>query len=184
MHGVKFVVSDDHMGLRAARKAELGSVLWQRCQFHLQQNAQGYVPRKAMKKQVASEIRGIFGAPDLETAQILLGSFVKHYRNLAPELADWAEENVPDGFSVFALPEAHRRRLRTSNSIERLNQEIERRVKVIRTFPNTESLLRLVTTLLVEQSEEWETGRIYLSMDDQQEDETDSTNRIYRKDVA
>jgi len=102
----------------------------------------------------------------------------------APNLADCAEENVPERFTVFDFPVSHQKRLRTTNGLERVNQEIERRVGVVRTFPNQASLLRRVTTLLVEQSEDWEAGRLYLNTEDQQEAETDSTERFYRKKVA
>lgn len=184
MQGVKLVTSDDHAGLKAARQAELGSIPWQRCQYHLQQNALKYVPRVSLKRPVAGEIRSIFNAKDLSEAQTRLEAFVEKYRQIAPDLADWAEENLPEGFTVFDFPESHQRRIRTSNSLERLNEEIERRVRVIRIFPNTEALLRLVSTLLVEYSERWETGKIYLNMNSQLDDESDAADQFYRKDVA
>ncbi len=116
--GVELIVSDAHEGLKAARKAVFPSVPWQRCQFHLQQNAGHYVPK----------------------------------------VAEWAEEALPEGFTVFSLPPSHRRRLRTTNLVERLNQEIKRRTKVARLFPNEASCLRLVSAVVMEIAEDWQTA--------------------------
>ncbi len=180
MHGVVEVTSDDHKGLRAAMQARLTGALWQRCQCHLQRNAQAYVPKKEMKAGVAAEIRGIFNAGDRIEAEERLGRMVKRYERSAPALSRWAEENIPEGLTVFELPEKHRRRLRTNNCAERLNEEIRRRTRVVRLFPNEASLLRLVSAVLAEKSEEWESGRAYLNM----KDEWLGGNRFYRKDVA
>jgi len=163
LHGVRLVVSDDHEGLKAARQATLPSVSWQRCQFHLQKNAQKYVPRVAMRREVAAAIRAIFNAPNLTEAKRQLAQFVERYQKTAPALAAWAEENLPEGLAIFEFPATHHRRLRTVNGLERLNQEIARRTRVARLFPNEASLLRLVTALLVEISEEWELGKAYIS---------------------
>lgn len=165
LHGVKLFISDAHAGLKAARTAIFPSVPWQRCQFHLQQNAQGYVPRQDLKRVVAADIRAIFTAPDEAEAKRLLQAMLKRFEKTAPKLVQWAEENLPEGFTVFNFPEPHRRRLRTSNVIERLNKEIARRSRVATLFPNTDSCLRLATAVVMEISEEWETGRIYLNMD-------------------
>ena len=165
LRGVRSITSDDHSGLKAALMALFPGVSWQRCQFHLQQNAQAYVPRVDQRREVASTIRGIFNAPDREEADRLLARAAQRYRKSAPKLASWMEDNLPEGLAVFALPEHHRRRLRTSNAMERLNREIKRRTRVATLFPNEPSLLRLVTAVVVEISEEWETGRLYLSME-------------------
>jgi putative transposase len=165
LHGVRFITSDDHAGLKAALAALFPGVLWQRCQFHLQQNAQSYVPRISQRREVASAIRAVFNAPDREEADRLLSKAVARYRKTAPKLAEWMEANLPEGLAVFALPEPHRRRLRTSNAMERLSREIKRRTRVATLFPNEASLLRLVTAVVVEISEEWETGRAYLRME-------------------
>lgn len=165
LHGVQLVVSDSHEGLKNARKAVLPSVPWQRCQFHLQQNAGKYVPRVSMRREVAEAIRSIFNAPDRPEAERLLRKFCDRYRDTAPKLSAWAEANIPEGLTVFAMPVQHRRRLRTSNALERLNKEIKRRTRVATMFPNEASLLRLVTAIVSEISEEWETGRSYLSME-------------------
>ena len=164
LHGTKLFVSDNHAGLKAARAAVFPSVPWQRCQFHLQQNAGHYVPKKSLKARVAADIRAIFNAPDAAEAQRLLERFVAAYETAAPDLAAWAETALPEGLAVFTVPEPHRKRLRTSNAIERVNKEIKRRTRVATLFPNEASCLRLVTAVAMEISEDWQTGRRYLDM--------------------
>jgi transposase-like protein len=163
LHGVRLIVSDNHAGLKAARQARLASVPWQRCQFHLQQNAMQYVPKVAMRTEVAADLRAVFDAPDADNAKRLLEQTVQKYLASAPKLAEWIDANVPEALTVFGLPPAHRRRLRTTNLLERLNQEIKRRTRVATLFPNETSLLRLVSAVLMEVSEEWETGKVYLN---------------------
>ena len=152
---VELIVSDAHQGLQAARQAVFGGILWQRCQFHLQQNAQAYVPRADLKTEVAADIRAIFNSPDRPAAAALLTKTVAKYSQTASRLATWLEENIPQGLTVFSLPTAHRRRLRTTNGLERLNREIRRRSRVAALFPNEASCLRLVTAIVMETSEEW-----------------------------
>lgn len=165
LFGMRLITSDDHSGLRAALRAVFPAIAWQRCQFHLQQNAQSYVPHIAMRKTVAQEIRDVFNAPNREEAERLLRLTVERRQEEAPDLARWMEENIPEGLAVFEVPAAHRRRLRTSNALERLSREIKRRTRVASLFPNEASLLRLVSAVAIEIAEDWETGRIYLSMD-------------------
>ena len=165
LHGVELITSDDHAGLKQARKAVFGGIPWQRCQFHLQQNAQAYVPRKGMKKTVAADIKAIFDAPNRQEAERLLALTVKKYQAQASKLAEWMETNLPEGLTVFAFPAEHRRRIRTTNMLERVNREIRRRTRVVSIFPNEASCLRLVSALLMEISEEWQTGRTYLSFE-------------------
>lgn len=162
LSGVELVISDAHSGLQAARKAVLGGVPWQRCQFHLQQNAQAFVPRQEMKREVASAIRTIFTAPTRAAADALLAQTVQQYAKSAAKLAIWLETNIPEGLTVFAFPSSHQQRLRTTNGLERLNQEIRRRTRVVGVFPNEASCLRLVTALAMETSDEWEAGKVYL----------------------
>jgi putative transposase len=161
--GMQLITSDDHAGLRAARLAVFGSIPWQRCQFHLQQNAQAYVPRKEMQTEVAEDIRTIFNAPDRATAETYLARVVEKYQKSASRLADWMAENIPEGLAVFSFPVAHRRFIRTTNGVERLHREIRRRARVVSIFPNQASCLRLVSAVLAEISDEWLTGRIYLT---------------------
>ena len=165
LRGVKLVTSDDHNGLKAGLTARMPGVPWQRCQFHLQQNAQAYVPKVSMRREVAQGLRDVFNAPDRAEADRQLGLFVERYRAKAPSLAAWAEENVPEGLTVFMLPPYHRTRTRTTNGLENLNKEIKRRTRVARIFPNEASLLRLVTAVVAEISDEWEAAGVYLNME-------------------
>lgn len=165
LHGVRQITSDDHAGLKQARQACLPGVPWQRCQFHLMQNAMHYVPKLAMRSQVTRDLRAVWNAPDRPEAERQLSILLNKYQANAPDLAAWMEANVPEGLTVFALPPEHRRLLRTSNLLERLNEEIKRRTRVATLFPNAASLLRLVSAILQETSEEWETAKVYLSME-------------------
>ena len=165
LHGVRLVISDDHAGLKAARRAVFSEVPWQRCQFHLQQNAQAYVPRQSMKTEVAGDLRRVFNASDLAEAKDRLAALVEKYHERAPSLSQWIETDLVEGLTVFRFPEAHRRRLRTTNMQERLNREVRRRTRVVSQFPNEASCLRLVTAVVMEISEEWQAGRVYLNMD-------------------
>lgn len=168
LHGVSFIVSDDHPGLRKAITAHFPSVLWQRCQFHLQQNASHYVPKVSMRPTVISQLRQLLHAQSRPHAAALLDAMVAKYAKSAPELSAWLELNVPESLSVFALPKHHRQRLRTSNAAERVNQELKRRTRVVRVFPNVASLLRLVSARLIEISEDWESASFpYLDLNTQ-----------------
>jgi putative transposase len=163
LSGTQFFVSDDHAGLKAARMAVFPSVPWQRCQFHLQHNAQAYVARLDARRSVASTIRSIFNSPDPHNAQSALTRAIESWRKDHPKLAEWAALNLSQGFTVFALPEAHRVRMRITNGLERLNKEIKRRTRVATIFPNPDSCLRLVSALLSEQDDEWSSAKIYLN---------------------
>ena len=161
----RMTTSDAHEGLKSALAACFPGVPWQRCQFHLQQNAQSYVPKIEMRAEVAGVIRRIFDATDRIEADNRLAEALKTYRESAPKLAGWMEENLPEGLAVLALPEPLRKRLRTSNACENLNKQIGRRTRVCGLFPNEASLLRLATSIVMEQSDEWETGKAYLKKD-------------------
>lgn len=165
LHSVDLIISDAHAGLQQARRAVFGGIPWQRCQFHLQQNAQAYVPRKDLQKEVSADIRAIFNAPNRMEAERLLKMTVKKYEPIASKLATWMEENILQGLTVFDFPMEHRRRIRTTNGVERLNKEIRRRTRVVSIFPNANACLRLVTAILMETDEAWETGHIYLKFD-------------------
>ena len=170
LHGVEMITSDDHKGLNAARKAVLSSVPWQRCQFHLQQNAIAYVPKKSMLSEVAEDIRDIFNAPKRNTAEQRLKDAVTKYVDTAPQLAEWMEANLPEGLTVFIIDgKKHRKRLRTSNWLENLNGKVNKRTSVVGLFPSVESLLRLVTAVLMETDERWQTGKRYLCTDEDDE---------------
>ena len=156
---VQLITSDAHEGLGAARRAVFGSVPWQRCHFHLQQNAGAYVPRQRMRSEVAADIRGIFNAPDRLTAESHLQMAIQKYAQSIPKLSAWMEENLVEGLTVFDFPVEHRRFIRTTNSLERVNREIRRRTRVVGIFPNEASCLRLISAVLMEISEEWQIGK-------------------------
>jgi putative transposase len=168
LHGVKLITSDAHAGLQEARRACFHGVPWQRCQFHLMRNALEHVPKLELKHQVMDELQATFDAADSTAAREQLQRMVRKYEKQAPQFAAWLEANVPESLSVLALPTAHRKRLRTTNMLERLNREIKRRTRVATLFPNEGSLLRLVTGVLMEISEEWETGKRYVTFEPQE----------------
>ena len=165
MHGVKLVVSDDHAGLKAARQAVMTGVPWQRCQFHTIRNAMAHVPKVAMRSEVARDLRRVFDADEPAEAERRLKDVGNRYQKTAPQLAAWLEHAIPEALTVLTIPAAHRRRLRTTNSLERLNKEIKRRTRVATLFPNEASLLRLASAVLSEISDDWETERAYLNME-------------------
>jgi len=165
LQGVQLIVSDDHAGLKAARIAVFGGIPWQRCQFHLQQNASQHVPRQSMKPEVAADLRMIFNAPNRSAADAYLNQVVQKYSKTASKLADWIEKNVPEGLTVFSFPASHQRKLRTTNGLERLSREIHRRTAVVGIFPNEASCRRLVSAILMESDDEWQTGRTYLTFE-------------------
>jgi putative transposase len=166
LRGVQLITSDDHPGLKAARLAVFGGIPWQRCQFHLQQNASQYVPRQSMKAEVATDLRMIFNAPNRATADAYLVQVVQKYAKTASRLADWIEKNIPEGLTVFDFPPSHQRKLRTTNGLERLNREIRRRTRVVGIFPNEAACLRLTSAILMEFDDEWQVSRVYLSFEE------------------
>lgn len=165
LSGVQLIVSDDHAGLKAARRSVFGGVPWQRCQFHLQQNAGAYVPRREMLKDVAGDIRTVFNAPDRPTADAFLAKIVQKYSKSASKLADWLEKNIPEGLTMMDFPVSHWRKIRTVNALERVNEEVKRRTRVVNIFPNETACLRLVSAILMELDEDWQTGRAYLNFE-------------------
>ena len=165
LHGVELITSDAHAGLAEARKACFAGVPWQRCRFHLMRNALAHVPREEMKREVIDDLQSVLDSADEHRASEQLASVVRKYETTAPKLAQWMEENVPESFAVFRLPPSHRRRLQTTNMLERVHRELKRRTRVATLFPNDASLLRLVTAVLMEISEEWETGKRYVTFE-------------------
>jgi transposase-like protein len=128
------------------------------------QNAMHYIPKLPMRKEAAEDLRAVFLSKDQHAAQEELRRLVTKYQSTAPSFADWAEKNVPEGLTIFQLPAEHRKRMRTTNLLERLNKEMKRRTQVATLFPNEASLLRLITAVLTEYSHDWETGRKYLTI--------------------
>jgi transposase-like protein len=183
LHGVDLIISDDHAGLGAARKAVFSGVPWQRCQFHFAQNAQSYAPNKSMRKVVGQAVRDIFSRPTLEEARRQVQLTVQQFDQTAPRFCSWLESNVEECFAIYKFDRFLHRKLRTVNGVERVNRELKRRTRVVCIFPNLDSLLRLSSALLAEIHEEWTTsGRAYIKLENQQKPQTDS--QIYRKDVA
>ena len=166
MHGLVLIVSDAHEGLAAARKAVFPGVKWQRCQMHLQQNAQKYVTKNSSKGQVASDIRAIFNASSMEEAKRLLNIMIEKYEREMPKLSEWMEKNIPEGLTVFSFPEHTWKKLRTNNIDERINRSIKARTRLISVFPNQTSQLRLVSAVCMEISDDWETGSVYLNVNE------------------
>jgi putative transposase len=164
LHGVEYIVSDDHSGLKNALKTVFPNIAWQRCQTHLARNAQDHVKFKVNKDSVAQDIRDISNASSALSAQHRLDRFMSDWEKSEPKLVAWADDNIPQGFTVFEQHKKHRKHLRTTNPIERINQELLRRSKVIRIFPNEASCLRLMASLLIELHEEWFDGRRVLPM--------------------
>jgi len=132
---------------------------WQRCQFHLQQNAGAYVPRKSIRAEVAADIRSIFNAPDRSSAEKYLKIIIQKYTKSSPRLFAWLEANLAEGLTVFSFPTKHKRFIRTTNSPEWVNREIRRRTRVVGIFPNEASCLRLISAILMETSEKWQIGK-------------------------
>ena len=161
--GVDLVVSDHHGGLVNAVRLQFQGATWQRCQTHLSANVADATP-KALQEEVHGRLRAIFDAPDPETARTLLGKFCADFQERAPGAVATLERGFDDATAVLALPVHYRTRLRTTNGVERLNEEIRRRERVIRIFPNRESALRLLGALLLEQDEAWTTGHRYFDM--------------------
>ena len=163
--GIELIISDAHVGIKQACRAVFGGVPWQRCQCHLQRNAQAYVPKRQMKREITADIRAIINAATRTDADSLLKKAVAKYAAKASKLASWMEDNVPESLTVFSFPDTHRRCLRTTHGLERLNREIRRRTRVATLFPNEDSCLRLVTAVVMEISDEWQTGRTYIRLD-------------------
>jgi transposase-like protein len=164
LRGVELVICDDHEGLKAAVSRHFQGASRQRCQVHYSRNLLGMVSY-AKRKELAADLRAIFAASDRRSAFELASSVAERWRQKGNEkVACHLEEQVEECLACLAFPESHRRRIRTTNGLERLNQEIKRRTRVVRIFPNTEACLRMITALAVEFSEEWVTGRRYLDM--------------------
>jgi putative transposase len=162
LQGVRFVVSDDHRGLRAAIDRHFQGALWQRCQVHLLRNVLAHVSKKD-RKWAVDLMRAITNAETLETARAALRQAVAAFEARYPKVARLLDEHGEEMLAVYQLPKPHRQRMRTTNMLERFNQELKRRTRVVRIFPDDRSCLRLVTALAIEQSEEWQDRR-YLDM--------------------
>ncbi len=184
LQGVELVVSDDHVGLRAARRAVFPSVPWQRCQFHLAQNAQAHAHNRAQGREMGQAIRDIFNAPSLADAEAMVTRVAQRFAKENPKWVKWLEENIEEGFTVYRFARSSHRKIRTINVLERVNKEIRRRTRVVGIFPNEDSVLRLTSAVLAEIHEEWLTGRQYLNLADWTTMEKPASQANYRKSVA
>jgi transposase-like protein len=164
LRGVELVTSDSHRGLKAAIERHFQGANWQRCQVHFARNLLGMVGAKH-RARLGEDLRGIFGAATEAQARAAARACASAWKASHPQVAAKLEEEIEDCFACYAFPAAHRPRIRTTNGLERLNQELKRRTRVVRIFPKREALERLVTALAMEQSEEWVSGRRYLDMD-------------------
>ena len=163
LRGVELVVSDAHSGLVKAAQYFFQGVMWQRCQVHLKRNVLGRTPRH-VRAQMAAGLRRIFESPDHASARAAFTTLATDLSAKAERAVEILEEGLEDALAVLVLPEKYRRRLRTTNMMERLNEEVRRRERVIRIFPNEASALRLIGALLAEQHESWSTGKRYFDM--------------------
>jgi transposase-like protein len=187
LHGVELVVSDDHAGMKAARKAIFPNVPWQRCQFHFAQNAQSYIPKRHLREELGQALRDIFTCVTKDEARQKLRATIESYHKSAPEWCRFLEENIEECFAIYALPRDFHRKLRMVNGLELVNREIKRRTRVATIFPNSASCLRLVSALLIEIHEDWLQLKMpYVHMGQRQKSTmaNDDTFAIYRKKVA
>jgi len=164
LRGVEFVVSDDHAGLRQAISQILSQAVWQRCYVHFLRNALDHLPRKA-DDDCLKELRWIYDRRDLEEARRDLAAWLAKWQSKYPKLCDWVEQSIEETLSFYRLPLAHHKHLKSTNMLERLNEELKRRTHVVRIFPNEESCLRLTRALAMEAHENWIEATRYLNMD-------------------
>jgi putative transposase len=164
LHGVEFVVSDDHPGLKAAIREVLTEAAWQRCYVHFLRNALDYVPRK-VDDDCLMELRWFYDRRELAEVRRDLAAWLAKWQDKYPKLCNWVEDNIEETLTFYRLPLAHHKHMKSTNMLERLNQEIKRRTHVVRIFPNADSCLRLVRALAVEMHENWLEAIRYLNMD-------------------
>ncbi|ESY59943.1 transposase ISRM5 [Mesorhizobium sp. LNHC252B00] len=168
LKGVELVVSDDHAGLVAAIGEVIPEAAWQRCYVHFLRNALDHLPRKH-GDDCLQELRWLYDRRDLAEARADLAAWLAKWSARYPRLTGWAEDAIEQTLTFFRLPRQHHKHLKSTNMLERLNEEIRRRTYVVRIFPNTESCLRLVRALAVETNENWMEANRYINMDDLRE---------------
>jgi putative transposase len=164
LSGVQLVISDDHAGLKKAIAEVLTEAVWQRCYVHFLRNALDHLPRKA-DDDCLTELRWLYERPDITEARTDLAAWLAKWQGKYSRLCDWVEENIEETFAFYRLPRQHHKHIRSTNMLERINEEIKRRTHVVRIFPNAESCLRLIRALTAEQHEEWMEATAYLNMD-------------------
>lgn len=164
LRGVELVISDDHAGLRKAIAESLPEAVWQRCYVHFLRNALDYLPRKA-DDDCLMELRWMYDRHNIEEARRDLAAWLQKWGQRYQRLCDWVEANIEQTFSFYRLPQQHHKHLKSSNMLERLNEELKRRTHVVRIFPNAASCLRLVRALAAEIHENWIEAIRYLNME-------------------
>jgi putative transposase len=164
LNGVELVVSDDHAGLRAAIREVLAEAAWQRCYVHFLRNALDHLPRKA-DDECMTELRWIYDRRTIEEARQDLAAWLKKWGKRYQKLCDWVEANIEETLTFYRLPRQHHKNMKSTNLLERLNEEIKRRTLVVRIFPNAASCLRLIRALAVEMHENWIEAIRYLNME-------------------
>jgi transposase-like protein len=167
LHGVEFVLAD-HAGLRAALREGVAEAAYQRCYVHFLRNALDYVPRRA-DDDCLQELRWLYDRRDLSEARRDLAAWLAKWSGKYSKLTSWVEDNIDETLTFYRLPRQHHKHLKSTNMLERLNEEIRRRTHVVRIFPNGDSCLRLVRALAVETHENWLEQHRYLNMDDLRE---------------
>ena len=166
--GVEYVVSDEHLGLRRATMEVLPEAVWQRCYVHFLRNALDHLPRRA-NDDCMQELRWLYDRRSLEEARRDLAAWLLKWQEKYPRLCSWVEANIEETLTFYRLPRTHHKHLKSTNMLERQNEEIKRRTRVVRIFPNAASCLRLIRALAVEMHENWIEATRYLNMDDLRE---------------
>ena len=177
LNGVELVISDDHAGLRAAISQELTEAAWQRCYVHFLRNALDYLPRKA-DDDCMQELRWLYDRRDIGEARRDLAAWLLRWQKKYPRLCNWVEENIEQTLTFYRLPRAHHKHLKSTNLLERLNEEFKRRTHIVRIFPNEASCLRLIRALAVEVHENWLEAPRYLNMELWREHKKEQMRRI------
>jgi len=165
LRGIELVISDSHAGLKAALQSVLPSVPWQRCIFHLAQNAQQYAPNNSMRGEIAQAVRDIYQSLSPTEARQRLKEVVERYEGKAKRFVEWLELNFEEGLTYYKFPRSHWRKIRTVNMVERLNREVKRRTRVAQLFPNVESCERLITSVAMDVHEDWVSGKKYVTIE-------------------
>lgn len=164
MKGIELVISDNHPGLKASLRRVMPSVKWQRCIFHLAQNATHHCPNRNIQKELLGRVKSIYTAQDAEEAKTRMQSVIKTYQESAKKFCDWIEANFEEGLTFYQFPKEHWSKIRTVNALERLNKEQRRRTRVAGLFPSVESCERLVVSLAIRTHEEWSIEKKYMEM--------------------
>ena len=176
LHGVELVTSDDHRGLVAAVKRHFQGAGWQRCQVHFSRGLLGLVGQ-SKRAELGAGLRVVFTAPTLQDARLQAEALAEQWRSRHPQVAGQIEEHIEECFACYAFPPAHRIKIRSTNGLERLMEELKRRTRVIRIFPNRDACLRLATALCAEQSDDWVSGKRYLDMAELRQWQTESETK-------